>query len=142
MKHSLYRHLHNSLDDSQHTPPQNPKPAGQQPRLKHCPPPVDAFTGRQDVLEQMQEFFFNGSRKRHVFVLYGLGGAGKTQIALKFIEICQSETLPRSVFHAMVLFASVILNFSFSGSQTSISLMLPQPKRSIQISAPSLSPKK
>ena len=141
MKHSLYRHLHNSLDDSLNLPPQNPKPAGQQPRLKQCPPPVDAFTGRQDVLSQMREFFFNGSQKQHVFVLYGLGGAGKTQIALKFIEICQNETVPRSVFHAMVLFASMILNF-FSGSQTSISLMLPQPKRSTQISAPSLSPKK
>ena len=141
MKDSLYRHLHNSLDDSQHTPPQYPKPAGQHPRLKHCPPPVDAFTGRQDVLAQMREFFYNGSRKRHMSVLYGLGGAGKTQIALKFIEMCQDETVPRSVFHTMVLFASVILNFSL-GSQTSISLMLPQPKRSIQISAPLLSPKK
>ena len=139
MKQSLYRHLYNSLDNSLHPPQQNPKPAGQQPRLKHCPPPVDAFTGRQDVLAQMRDFFFNGSRKRHVFVLYGVGGAGKTQIALKFIEMCQDETVPWSLFHTMVLFASVILNFSFPGSRIYFSSMLPQPKRSTQISEPSLS---
>ena len=56
--------------------------------------------------------------------------------------ITSGKTVPRSVFHTLVLFASVILNFSFSGSQTSISLMLPQPKRSTQISAPLPSPKK
>jgi Cdc6-like AAA superfamily ATPase len=58
---------------------------------------MEAFTGREDILAQMRDCFFNGSRKRNVFVLYGLGGAGKTQIALKFVEMCQEETVPRLV---------------------------------------------
>ena len=86
--------------------------AGQQPRLKRCPPPVGTFTGRQDVLTQMEEFFFDDSLKKHVFVLYGLGGAGKTQIALKFVEICQHKTVPRSVSRCFSIFGSVLLNSS------------------------------
>ena len=70
-------------------------PAGQRPRLKRCPRSLHAFTGRQDILAQMREYFFNDSQNQHIFVLYGLGGAGKTQIALKFIEMCQDESVPR-----------------------------------------------
>ena len=29
--------------------------------------------------------------KRHIFVLHGLGGSGKSQIAFKFIEECQVD---------------------------------------------------
>ncbi|KAG9120074.1 hypothetical protein FRC07_004591 [Ceratobasidium sp. 392] len=55
--------------------------------LKECPPPSPAFTGRESILHQMCDSIFDGSLKRHVFVLYGLGGAGKTQLALKFVEM-------------------------------------------------------
>jgi GTPase SAR1 family protein len=34
----------------------------------------------------MHQFFKQDLGKQHIYVLYGLGGAGKTQIALKFIE--------------------------------------------------------
>ncbi|KAJ6450465.1 P-loop containing nucleoside triphosphate hydrolase protein [Mycena sanguinolenta] len=34
----------------------------------------------------MHQFFTQDTRKQKIYVLYGLGGAGKTQIALKFIE--------------------------------------------------------
>ncbi|KAJ7030251.1 P-loop containing nucleoside triphosphate hydrolase protein, partial [Mycena alexandri] len=34
----------------------------------------------------MHQFFKTDSGSQHIFVLYGLGGAGKTQIALKFIK--------------------------------------------------------
>ncbi|KAJ7705176.1 hypothetical protein B0H16DRAFT_703878 [Mycena metata] len=34
----------------------------------------------------MHQFFNTDSGNQHIYVLYGLGGAGKTQIALKFIE--------------------------------------------------------
>ncbi|KAJ7614890.1 P-loop containing nucleoside triphosphate hydrolase protein [Roridomyces roridus] len=34
----------------------------------------------------MQECFSQEPKKRRIFVLYGLGGSGKTQIALKFLE--------------------------------------------------------
>ena len=93
---AITSHVYGKLEDSLDPLGQVPKPTGQQPCLKHCPPPVEAFTGRQDVLGQMRDFFFDGSRKRHVFVLHGLGGAGKTQIALKFVEICQDMIVPRS----------------------------------------------
>ncbi|KAF7333619.1 TPR-like protein [Mycena sanguinolenta] len=44
------------------------------------------FHGRQAILDSMHRFFGQDIRKQKVYVLYGLGGAGKTQIALKFIE--------------------------------------------------------
>ncbi|KAF8596393.1 FabD/lysophospholipase-like protein [Ceratobasidium sp. AG-I] len=56
--------------------------------IGRCPPPCRAFTGRGDILKQMESYFFqNASLERHLYVLYGLGGAGKTQLALKFVHI-------------------------------------------------------
>ncbi|KAF8144888.1 P-loop containing nucleoside triphosphate hydrolase protein [Mycena galopus ATCC 62051] len=54
--------------------------------LGHCPPPSRNFQGRRIILDKMHQFFDQGTNKQHIYVLYGLGGAGKTQIALKFIE--------------------------------------------------------
>jgi tRNA A37 threonylcarbamoyladenosine biosynthesis protein TsaE len=34
----------------------------------------------------MNQFFTQDIGKQHIYVLHGLGGAGKTQIALKFIN--------------------------------------------------------
>ncbi|KAG8713433.1 hypothetical protein FRC11_012167 [Ceratobasidium sp. 423] len=59
---------------------QNLQPIGR------CPPPSLSFTGREDILESLREYFFDHHRDRHIYVLYGLGGAGKTQIALAFIH--------------------------------------------------------
>ncbi|KAG8764149.1 hypothetical protein FRC12_008245, partial [Ceratobasidium sp. 428] len=58
-------------------------------RTKSCPPASIVFTGRTAVLTQMKNYFMDdsGSSERHIFVLHGLGGSGKTQIALKFVEI-------------------------------------------------------
>jgi hypothetical protein len=75
------------------TPSDNTQ-ARQPPKLKVCPPPSIIFTGREDVLTQMRSYFATGLGKRHIFVLHGLGGAGKSQIAFKFIEISQAETTP------------------------------------------------
>ncbi|KAJ6583578.1 hypothetical protein DFH09DRAFT_978574 [Mycena vulgaris] len=58
--------------------------------LKVCPPPTVRFTGREAILQQMAEYFSKDIGRRHIFLLYGLGGAGKSQIAFKFIE--QSAT--------------------------------------------------
>ena len=48
------------------------------------------FTGRTDVLTQLKEHFTAQStdrvRRRKFFLLYGMGGIGKTQICLRFIE--------------------------------------------------------
>jgi Holliday junction resolvasome RuvABC ATP-dependent DNA helicase subunit len=47
------------------------------------------FQGRRQILEQLSAFFTpreSGKSLRHEFLLYGMGGAGKSQIALKFEE--------------------------------------------------------
>ncbi|EKM82275.1 hypothetical protein AGABI1DRAFT_124759 [Agaricus bisporus var. burnettii JB137-S8] len=53
---------------------------------KHCPPPVEFFKGREEILDKMRKYFELGGDSRRVFVLHGLGGSGKTQIALKFVK--------------------------------------------------------
>jgi Holliday junction resolvasome RuvABC ATP-dependent DNA helicase subunit len=56
--------------------------------LKPRPSLVDNFIGREDVLEAMRLSHLTqrstNSRKVVITVLSGLGGAGKTQMALKF----------------------------------------------------------
>ena len=86
---------HSRLDHSLDPSGQALRPAGQRPELKRCPLSVRTFTGRSDILAQMRECFSNDSHDQNMFVLYGLGGAGKTQIALKFVEMCQKDTVPR-----------------------------------------------
>ncbi|KAJ6511125.1 P-loop containing nucleoside triphosphate hydrolase protein [Mycena sanguinolenta] len=54
--------------------------------INHCPPPSQIFQGRQAILDSMHQFFTQDTGKQKRYVLYGLGGAGKTQIALKFIK--------------------------------------------------------
>ncbi|QRV99875.1 nephrocystin-3 protein [Ceratobasidium sp. AG-Ba] len=66
-------------------------------RIKICPPPSMFFTGQSTVLTQMEDYFTEESNSRHVFVLHGLGGSGKTQIALKFVE--QNKHLFWDVFY-------------------------------------------
>jgi len=53
--------------------------------------PTPVFTGRETILSQLDKCFNSmktsvGLKKQHKFVLYGLGGSGKTQIALKFLQ--------------------------------------------------------
>ncbi|KAJ7438593.1 hypothetical protein FB451DRAFT_1447901 [Mycena latifolia] len=54
--------------------------------LKVCPPPSVRFTGREDIVQQMTEYFNTSIGQRHIFLLHGLGGSGKSQIAFKFVE--------------------------------------------------------
>ncbi|KAJ6456940.1 P-loop containing nucleoside triphosphate hydrolase protein, partial [Mycena sanguinolenta] len=54
--------------------------------INHCPPPSKIFHGRRTILDALHQFFADDTRKQKIYVLYGLGGAGKTQIALKFIQ--------------------------------------------------------
>ncbi|KAJ7712592.1 P-loop containing nucleoside triphosphate hydrolase protein [Mycena metata] len=56
----------------------------------HCPPPSRIFCGRQEILNKMHHFFSDPGIQ-HIYVLHGLGGAGKTQIALKFIKESSSR---------------------------------------------------
>jgi len=56
---------------------------------KLCPLPVASFTGRRDILDKMQTYFDADSESQRIFVLYGLGGTGKSQLAFKFIDESQ-----------------------------------------------------
>ena len=56
--------------------------------MLHKPNPGPLFTGRKDVLDQLGKIFLNrtNSKPRRSCLLWGMGGIGKTQICLKFIE--------------------------------------------------------
>ncbi|KAJ7437969.1 hypothetical protein FB451DRAFT_1107983 [Mycena latifolia] len=54
--------------------------------INNCPPPTRIFHGRKTILDKMHQYFTQNMDKQCIFLLHGLGGAGKTQIALKFIE--------------------------------------------------------
>ncbi|KAJ7769904.1 hypothetical protein B0H16DRAFT_1686018 [Mycena metata] len=54
--------------------------------INDCPPPSRIFHGRQTILARMHQFFIPESGKQCIYVLHGLGGSGKTQIALKFVQ--------------------------------------------------------
>ncbi|KAJ7870698.1 hypothetical protein B0H13DRAFT_2555921 [Mycena leptocephala] len=56
-------------------------------QMNNCPPPSRIFQGRQTILDKMNQFFAQDIGKQHIYVLHGLGGAGKTQIALRFINL-------------------------------------------------------
>jgi hypothetical protein len=61
-------------------------------RPKQCPATSQVFTGRMDELDKMDSYFFGTEqRKQKVFVLHGFGGAGKSQLAFKFVDKHQSQ---------------------------------------------------
>ncbi|KAJ7062192.1 hypothetical protein C8F01DRAFT_1284555 [Mycena amicta] len=60
--------------------------------IRSCPPPSKFFRGRQDILLQLEGLFqLTELKEQKVVLLHGLGGAGKTQIALRFISECGSR---------------------------------------------------
>ena len=57
--------------------------------MKRQPVPSALFTGRTAFLGTIEQYFSkrdHGLRPRREFLLHGMGGAGKTQLALKFAE--------------------------------------------------------
>jgi len=54
------------------------------------PNPSIRFTGHTEVIAKLKRHFFPNIndivQKRKFFLLYGMGGIGKTQICLKFVE--------------------------------------------------------
>ncbi|KAJ7811758.1 hypothetical protein B0H13DRAFT_2294587 [Mycena leptocephala] len=58
-------------------------------QMNNCPPPSRIFQGRQTILDKMNQFFAQDIGKQYIYVLHGLGGAGKTQISLRFINLSQ-----------------------------------------------------
>ncbi|KAJ6515427.1 hypothetical protein C8R45DRAFT_956479 [Mycena sanguinolenta] len=83
----LYHHM-----QSQPSTPQQEVLAHQEAldRVNNCPLPSRIFHGRQDILGKLQQYFSKPLAEQKIYVLYGLGGVGKTQIVLKFIQ--QSRT--------------------------------------------------
>ncbi|KAJ7244001.1 hypothetical protein C8J57DRAFT_1725803 [Mycena rebaudengoi] len=71
-----------------HAPTQLPPPPA---ATTVCPPPSRIFQGRKDILDKMHHYFGQDIGSRHVSLLHGLGGSGKTQIALKFLHETQSD---------------------------------------------------
>ncbi|KAA6415805.1 MAG: hypothetical protein FRX48_00523 [Lasallia pustulata] len=62
--------------------------------FKARPRPSAKFTGRKMYLDRLDSFFFTKTSPRHanrIFLLHGMGGAGKTQICLKFAEDRQDQ---------------------------------------------------
>lgn len=55
-------------------------------RLKRCPAPTNFYTGREDEITQVITCITEGNTKLRVCVVYGLGGVGKTQLALSVIK--------------------------------------------------------
>ena len=54
------------------------------------PNPSNRFTGRTDVIAKLKKHFSTNAnttvQRRRFFLLHGMGGIGKTQICLKFVE--------------------------------------------------------
>ncbi|KIK58036.1 hypothetical protein GYMLUDRAFT_45590 [Collybiopsis luxurians FD-317 M1] len=60
-----------------------PAPPGYTPNMADLGPASPFFTGRQDVLLELESYFSldtlsTSIHERKIFVLYGMGGAGKT----------------------------------------------------------------
>ena len=50
-------------------------------------PAFDSFLGRQDQLDQLWQYLRpTNIQSRKVAILYGLGGVGKTQLAIRFVQ--------------------------------------------------------
>ena len=53
------------------------------------PNPSNRFTGQAKVIAKLKRHFSNtndSAERRKFFLLYGMGGIGKTQICLRFVE--------------------------------------------------------
>lgn len=61
-------------------------------KRKHCPPPSHVFTGRTDILSTMTDHFYSDSTNNQLmFVLYGMGGSGKSEIMRRFVADSQAQ---------------------------------------------------
>ncbi|KAJ7814898.1 hypothetical protein B0H14DRAFT_3149270 [Mycena olivaceomarginata] len=66
---------------------------------KLCPLPVSSFTGRKDILQEMHQHFDCNRGSRHIFVLHGLGGSGKSELAFKFLQDSQAHHCFSEIFY-------------------------------------------
>ncbi|KAF9069364.1 hypothetical protein BDP27DRAFT_1420995 [Rhodocollybia butyracea] len=64
-------------------------PLGYQQRMSNVPSSTQQFIGRDTIISSLESHFLEGTpsvaqRKQKIYLLWGLGGAGKTQTALEF----------------------------------------------------------
>ncbi|KAJ7064227.1 P-loop containing nucleoside triphosphate hydrolase protein, partial [Mycena amicta] len=86
MKGLLFRFCKVSISNLQQLPVLTQGCLDEVQMNRSCPPPSKFFQGRKDILLQLERLFQPTEQKEQkVVLLHGLGGAGKTQIALKFI---------------------------------------------------------
>ncbi|KAG8766152.1 hypothetical protein FRC12_007058 [Ceratobasidium sp. 428] len=58
----------------------------QESGVKTCPPPTSVYTERRKPVQLAINCLTSNAKERRVFVFHGLGGAGKTQLALRTVE--------------------------------------------------------
>ena len=80
-----------NISQTIHNNAQATAPSQVQPNLsyKHMPSCSPLFTGRKNYLDRLEQYFGREPdrlQRRKRFLLYGLGGTGKSQICLKFLE--------------------------------------------------------
>ncbi|KAG8705087.1 hypothetical protein FRC09_003165 [Ceratobasidium sp. 395] len=56
------------------------------PSMKQCPAPSSVFTGYENHISQVSNCLLGPAEEQRICVVHGLGGAGKTQLALKVAE--------------------------------------------------------
>lgn len=61
--------------------------------FKMCPLPTSLFVGRKELVQRGASYFLGDATNQKVFVLHGLGGAGKTQTALQIVKQTQDTWL-------------------------------------------------
>src|SRR5438477_5984642 len=97
------------------------------------------FTGRQDILKQLEhcldpKISSITLKKQRIFVLYGLGGGGKTQIMAKFVndfgDECDAPSLLTKKFADP---SDLCLGFLASTSLTPALLKPPKPALKISL---------
>jgi hypothetical protein len=79
--------------------------------INTCPSPSRIFHGRKNILERMHSYFSETGGQQHIFLLHGLGGAGKTQIGLKFVQNTSSLYVHVSLG---IVISGLTRSFSFS----------------------------
>ena len=107
--------------------PDSPRPSSQQHdnARKLCPLPVASFTGRAKILERMHKYFGSDAECQRIFVLYGLGGSGKSQLAFKFLQQCQSN---KRYSEFMIMIFILVYDFGIAAFRTSSTLTPPMNK--------------
>jgi hypothetical protein len=93
-------------------------PLPPKPVYKLMPSSSPNFVGCEDHLQRLQEYFHvrpANERRRRSFVLYGVGGVGKTQICLKFLEECSERYAITNHNQAVINFTTLLDSGKYFG---------------------------